>query len=116
MSLKGGINTQALINTIKDVQYGKKGACERLYKYVEDGEISHDTYNELIEQYGIKREENKNPLLKKKESKFCAVASVAILFVSMLCGLAYMIEQYGEGAAVLYIFLWVWALSYALSN
>lgn len=45
-----------------------------------------------------------------------SIFSVVILFVSMLCGLAYIIEHYGKGVAVWYVFLWVWAISYALQN
>ena len=57
MSLKG-VNhispqmTAKFLDAVEDLQKGKKGAAERLYKFVENGRISIKDYEELIEQYG----------------------------------------------------------------
>ncbi len=66
-SLKGGmkINSQTanLLDTIEDLQNGKKGAADRLAKYVDDGMISTEVYEEMIEKYGaIKKGEKQNNL------------------------------------------------------
>ena len=52
-SLKGGISPMELLNTIGDAQKGKKGAAEKLAKYVESGMIRTKTYDELVEKYGV---------------------------------------------------------------
>ncbi len=52
-SLKGGISHKELSDTIADAQKGKKGAAERLAKYVDAGMIRTKTYDELIEKYGV---------------------------------------------------------------
>lgn len=59
MSLKGGVSTSELFDTINDAKNGKKKAFDKLAKYAEDGTISTDAYNNLIEKYGIKKEERK---------------------------------------------------------
>ena len=52
-SLKGGISHKELSDTIADAQKGKKGATEKLAKYVESGGVRTKTYDELIEKYGV---------------------------------------------------------------
>lgn len=116
MSLKDAIdvspkNTTEYLDAVEDVQKGKKGATERLYKFVESGWISFQDYEELIEKY-----ENVNSVNKKFSPKIKSVLSVVVIFTSMLCGLAYLIEKYGKGVAVCYFFLWILAISYAFSN
>lgn len=121
MSLKGGIQnpsqwSKEFLDTVEDVQKGKQGACERLYKYVEEGAISTKAYNDLIEKYGIKKEEKKTDRLKKIKSTFCAIASVVILFASMGRALQDLVVHYGKGIAVVYFFLWFWAFFYAVEK
>jgi len=52
-SLKGGISHKELSDTIADAQKGKKGATEKLAKYVESGGVRTKTYDELIEKHGV---------------------------------------------------------------
>lgn len=52
-SLKGGISPMELLDTIGNAQKGKKGATEKLAKYVDSGLIRTKTYDELIEKYGV---------------------------------------------------------------
>ena len=116
MSLKGGVDVSPkrkteYLNAVEDVQKGKKGASERLAKFVDSGMISAEAYEELIEQHGIKKEKKSRNM----KDVFFAIVAVLILFISMLCGLAFLIERYGKGIVVWYIFLWIWALSYACS-
>ena len=54
-SLKEGKLSKAekeFLNTVEDMENGKKGSSERLAKYVKDGTISTKIYQDLIEQYG----------------------------------------------------------------
>ena len=112
MSLKGGMSATELFDTIDDARKGKKKAIKKLNEYVQKGSISTQEYNKLMTAYRINKDKKDMELSRKIKS----VLSVVILFVSMLCGLVYVIEQHGKGTAVLYIFLWVWAISYALSS
>ena len=51
MSLKEGPPSRAftkLVKVIENVQSGKKGAKEKLYKYVESGVITIEQYHELV--------------------------------------------------------------------
>ena len=115
MSLKGGMSDRELLDAIDDARKGKKKALDKLSKYAESGLISAERYEELVGKECIERIK-KYKKRRDKSQKIKSVLAVIILFVSMLCGLAYLIEQYGKGVAVLYIFLWVWSLSYALRN
>ena len=117
MSLKG---TEREI-PLRDIPKVRKAVADRnvdvLAKYVESGAISTEIYNQLMEDFRA----NPNKPAKDKKVKDLSklikgILSIAILFVSMLCGLAYLIEQYGKGAAVWYIFLWLWAISHALTS
>lgn len=146
-----------LCKILEDLESGKIGAKERLYKYVtEETKRTGVVYSELFfENLGIEQPEGYravvNEYYKQKNREWAekkgaeeqlrkpvedsaihrinedkkdreisrkikSVLSVVILFVSMLCGLVCVIEQYGKGVALLYIFLWLWAISYALSN
>ena len=51
-SLKGGMKGTELFATLDDLQKGKKGAAEKLSKYVDSGLIRTELYDELIEKYG----------------------------------------------------------------
>ncbi len=51
-SLKGGISATELLDTIEGVQNGKTDAKRRLAKYAEDGIVSTERYNRLVEKYG----------------------------------------------------------------
>lgn len=52
-SLKGGLSPMEYLNTLEAAQKGKKGAAEKLAKYVDSGMIRTKTYDELIEKYGV---------------------------------------------------------------
>ena len=57
-SLKEGPTSKRfdkLLNTVEDVETGKKGAKERLYKYVESGVVPTEVYDNLVKQYGAIR-------------------------------------------------------------
>lgn len=112
MSLKGGISDTELRNTIVNTRKGKKKAINKLSEYVEKGSISTELYNKLITEYRLNKDKKNREMARKIKSLLSGV----ILFVSMMCGLLYVIEQYGKGTAVWYIFLWIWAFSFALSN
>lgn len=94
----------------------KKRAEEQLRKPVEDGIISTNHYNKSTEKYSAIHRTNEGKKDRELSRKRKSGLSVVILFISMLCGLVYVIEQYGKGVALLYIFLWLWAISYVLSN
>ena len=56
-SLKGGVDvspqkTTDYLNAVEGVRKGKKGAAERLAKYVDEGMIRTEAYDALIEKYG----------------------------------------------------------------
>lgn len=105
MSLKGIEHDISL----KDVPKVRKAVADRniklLTKYAESGVISTEIYNQLMEEFRV----NPNKPTKEKKVKDLSklikgILSIAILFVSMLCGLVYLMEQYGIGVSVLYIF------------
>ena len=57
-SLKNGVDvspqkTTDYLNAVEGVQKGKKGAAERLAKYVDEGMIRTEAYDALIEKYGV---------------------------------------------------------------
>ncbi len=51
-SIKGSDFTSDLLDVVWDMQTGKKGAIKKLQKYVENGRISAQNYNKLVERYG----------------------------------------------------------------
>lgn len=51
-SLKGGMSATEFFDTIDDARKGKKKAVDRLSKYVDDGIMSTEVYNQLIEEFG----------------------------------------------------------------
>ena len=51
-SLKGGMSATELFETVDDARKGKKSAISKLSKYVDNGAMSTELYNELIEKYG----------------------------------------------------------------
>ena len=68
MSLKGikhpsGKETKEFLYTVADLQKGKKGASNRLYKFVEIGMITIDEHNELIEKYKAEQKTKEKPPL-----------------------------------------------------
>ena len=101
VSFKGHIKHKELLDTINGVKKGNKKAVEKLSGYAEKGIISTELYNKLMIEYRINKDKKDRAMARKMKS----VLSVVILFVSMLCGLAYLIEQYGKGVGVLYVFL-----------
>lgn len=44
--------TTEYLDAVEDVQKGKKGAAERLAKYVDEGMIRTEAYEQLVEKYG----------------------------------------------------------------
>ena len=57
-SLKNGVDvspqkTTDYLNAVEGVRKGKKGAAERLAKYVDEGMIRTEAYDALIEKYGV---------------------------------------------------------------
>ena len=107
MSLKGGLSDTEIRNAIAD---------NKLHEYVDKGIISKEKYNILLEIYGSGPRTSKEKEDRELSERIKGALSSVILFVSMLCGLVYIIEQYGKGSGVWYIFLWIWAVSYAISN
>ena len=59
--------TAKFLDAVEDLQKGKKGAAERLYKFVENGRISVKDYKELIEQYGRPKSHKKKA---EKETRY----------------------------------------------
>ena len=121
MSLKHDIEeypemwSKEIVAAVEDYKNGKRNSKKKLRKFV-NREISEYYYNELIERYSTFHRINKDKKDRELSRKIKSVLSVAILWISMLCGLVYVIEQHGKSAAVWYISLWIWAFSYALSN
>ena len=129
MSLKG---TEKDI-PLKDIPKLRKAAAERntaeLAKYVNSGAISAEVYQKIIKEFeAIQSDEIPNqdvqaPQRKPKEKEkinlsklIKGILSVFILLFSMSCGLVYVIEQYGKGIAVFFLFLWFWAFDYAFEK
>ena len=117
MSLKG---TERDIS-LKDVPKVRKAIADRnieaLSKYVDSGVISTEIYNQLMEEFRVSpNKPTKEKKVKDLSKLIKGILSIAILFVSMLCGLVYLIEQYGKGAGLWYVVLWVWAISHALTS
>lgn len=79
MSLKGGVSTKELRETIKGLDKGNKKAFDKLSKYSEDGTISTDVYNKLIEKYAIKREE------RKKRNTKALLIGLLLLIICLAC-------------------------------
>lgn len=52
-SLKGGVSTSELFDTLQDAKNGKKKAIDKLSKYAEEGLIRTEEYDALIKKYGI---------------------------------------------------------------
>ena len=57
LSLKDSVDvspkkTTEYLDAVEDVQKGKKGAAERLAKYVDEGMIRTEAYEQLVEKYG----------------------------------------------------------------
>lgn len=97
MSLKGVNNTPSDGARILSVP-------ERLAKYVEDGDISTEVYNELIEKYGSVpiSEKPKRQINKGKLKKIAYIVLCIILLISLVAGAVAFYNDaidnaYGEG-------------------
>ena len=109
MSLKGGLSGTEIRNAISN---------NNLSRYVEDGTISTEKYNELLKIYGVAHRANEERKKKPKKVKdmVCSVLSVIVLFSSMLCSLPLIMKDYEKGGAVCYFFLWICAFGYVTSS
>ena len=115
MSLKGGISHTELLNTIDDAKKGKQGAIEKLAKYVDDGKLSREEYIPFIMRCRRNKTKKDDERLQKIKDVLCGTASSLILLGSMATTLGEIVVRHGKGIAVPYLFLWIWALSYACS-
>ena len=82
MSLKGGLSCTEIRNALDS---------NTLHEYVDKGIITSEKYNQLLEIYGVTHHINKDKKERELSRKIKSVLSVVILFISILCGLAYLI-------------------------
>lgn len=105
--------SKEIVAAVENYINGKWNAKRILRKFV-NHEISQSYYNELIERHSFSHHINKEKRNRKISENIKAILAVIILFHSMSCGLAYILEQYGKSGAFWYFFLWFWAFDYAL--
>lgn len=109
------LRSKELTIAIENYKDGKRNSKRRLRKFV-NREISEHYYNELIEKYSFSHRVNRAKRDKEIKNELYGVASFLILLGSMANTLAYVLEQHGKGMAVVYFFLWFWAINYASSS
>lgn len=110
MSLKGGMPFTELFDTIDDARKGKKSAINKLKE-----SLSPKMYEELVGKYEFIDCIKKDKKYREASRKVKSILAVIILFVSMLCGLVYVTEQFGKETAILYILLWIWSISFVVN-
>lgn len=114
-----GAEMKKYLDTVEDLRDGKKNAKKRLYKYVEEGKISIETYNELIERYAtfhrINREKRDRETSQKIKDVLFGVMAFVVLIGSMASTLGYVVVHYGKGTAAWYFIIWLWAFNYVIS-
>lgn len=125
MSLKFDIEefpekwNKEIVAAVEDYKNGKRNAKRKLRKFV-NREISEHGYNELLLRYSDLYRKSKNiryeEQAKKIKDVFLSSASLLVLFGSMSSALGDLIVRHGKGSAVLYFFLWLWSLNYAVST
>ena len=110
-------NTRDVLQTIEDLQNGKKGAADKLAKYVGEGKLNIETYKELIAKYGSNIEEKQDTKRSQKiKHMLCSIVAVLVLLSSMLCTLGQVVVHHGKGVAFFYFFLWFWAIFYDIKT
>ena len=88
MSLKGGLSSGELFDTIDDARKGNKEAINKLSQYVEKGIIPAELYNESIEEYGATLRANEE---RKKKTKniLCIILCVAFFITLVSVAVVY---------------------------
>lgn len=122
MSLKGGISSTELLDTIEAMQKGDDDAKRRVDELARKGIVSSKVYNNAVNKYDENRRANieKEKKNRKKSRKIkgilCSIVALLVLFDSMASRLVGIVGHDGKGAAAFYLILWFWAFSYALST
>ena len=125
MSLKHDIEkypemwSKEIVAALKEYKNGKRNSKRKLRKFV-GREISQHYYNELIERHGfshrMNQAKNERKRLQKIKHTLYSVAAFIILFSSMAYTLSFILSEYDKSGAILYFFLWLWAIDYALEK
>ena len=125
MSLKRNPNfypelqDKELLAALEDYKNGKKSAIKKLRKFV-NHTISEQYYDLLIAEHRLvhnsNRIRNERKRAKKIKSVFCSISACIILFGSMLITLGEVISRAGIGFALVYVVLFLWAVSFAASR
>lgn len=88
MSLKDSIDvspqrTSEYLDAVEAVQKGKKGAAERLSKYVAEGIITSEAYEKLIEKYhNVSETKSKSLLLKGARNVLSILLGLITYFIA----------------------------------
>lgn len=124
MSLKHDIEeypemwSKEIVAALEDYKNGKRNSKRKLRKFV-NREISEYYYNELIKRYAFFHRTNRakrdRTRTRKIKSVLCIVIAIAVMLSATESALEYLLVTYGEECAILYFFLYIWAIFYAFA-
>lgn len=110
--------SKELVAAVENYKNGERNSEKKLRKFV-NREISEHYCNELIQRYAafhrINKERKERESSQKIKGVLCDIVVSLVLLDSMACALAEHM-RYGKGFAVLYFFLWLWSVDYAISQ
>ena len=110
--------SKEIVAALEDYKNGKRNSKRKLRKFV-NREISEHYYNELIERYAFFHRMNKAKRERKQSRKIkivlCIILAISILLSALESALDYLLITYEAEFAVLYFFLYLWAIFYAFA-
>lgn len=113
------LQDKELLAALEDYKNGKKSAIKKLRKFV-NHTISEQYYDLLIAEYRLvhnsNRIRNERKRAKKIKSVFCGIVACIVLFGSMLITVGEILVRDGKGVALVYVVLFLWAVTYATSS
>ena len=124
MSLKHDIEeypnmwSKEIVAALENYKNGEINSKKKLRKFV-NREISEHYYNVLIERHAFAHRLNKAKKERERSKKIrrvlCSIFAIAVLMSATESALDYLIVKYSEESAVLYFFLYLWAIFYAFT-
>lgn len=110
--------SKEVVAALDDYKNGKRNSKRRLHKFV-NREISEYYYNELIEKYAFfyrtNRAKRDRETKRKIKSVLCIITAIAVMLSATESALNYLLDTYDSEIAVLYLFLYIWAIFYAFT-
>lgn len=104
-----------IVDALENYKNGEISSKRKLRKFV-----SEYYYNELVKRYDymyrINKAKKDRERSKKIKSVLCIIFAIAVLISSTESSLDYLIVKYSAESAVLYFFLYLWAIFYAFAT